>query len=70
MNENDTFERLKRTTYWEVWERCRVYASHSIVPDGTNHIAATKKACGWSEDEFMKKWIAHGANWERFDVVG
>lgn len=65
-SEDDTFERLRRTDYRTVWERCKTAAGIDNIDERIERIRAIKKACGWSEEEFRRQWGYHGASWEEY----
>ena len=50
--EDDTFQKLRRTDYRTVWERCRVHSNIDDVEERCNRISETKRSCGWTDEEF------------------
>lgn len=65
--EDDTFERLKRTTYYEVWKRCSVHSQLDDANERCELIRVTKRSCGWTEDDFRIEWDRHWSDWETYE---
>lgn len=66
-SEDDTFERLRRTTYRVVWERCRTHSEIDDVNERCELISATKRHCGWTDEEFRIEWDRHWSDWETYE---